>query len=244
MPRFWIDIVTTLFRKSGAACSANPGKQRKSTRPPASRRRFHPKHGLCFWVLGNSRVSFDRYATPLIPLIAVMCALSVSWVAHRWRALAVLITIVTVAVPATITLEMCYEQSKVDTRYAAAAILAANGIRGPRVLTTSSGPKVSGAGIIDFWDKPPEGIVTALGRSEYTYVVTSSVDFDYTLAPMTRQKHPGVYAGYNQIKKYLDSRYDVIYSVEPSISLKGSTITVYRARGAGTPADQPHTSRQ
>ena len=46
MPRLWIDIVTTLFGKSGAASSADPGKQRKSARPPASEGRFHPKHGL------------------------------------------------------------------------------------------------------------------------------------------------------------------------------------------------------
>jgi hypothetical protein len=198
---------------------------------------------LLYGVLGNSHVSFDRYAVPLIPLIAVMCALSVSWVARRWRALAILIIVVTVAGPATMTLEMCYEQSKVDTRYAAAAILSANGIHRRRVLTTSSGPKVPGADIIDFWEKPPDAIVAALRHSEYTHVVTSSVDFDYTLAPMTRQKHPEVYAAYNEIKSCLKTQYDIAYCVEPSISLKGSTITVYRARSAGTAPDQPRRSR-
>jgi len=100
---------------------------------------------LCLLVIGNSNVSFERYAVPLIPLVAVMSALPVSWVADRWKVPALLITVLAVAVPATRALAMCCEVCKVDTRYPAAAILAAQGIRGGAVLRTESGPLVPGA---------------------------------------------------------------------------------------------------
>jgi len=137
------------------------------------------------------------------------------------------------------TLEMCYTQCKVDTRYAGAAILAANGIRGRKVLTTSSGPRVPGAEIINFWDKPAAATVSAVKRGEYDYVVMPSIDFRYTLAPMTRQRYPEVYLGLDEIKRSIQSRYEAIYSIKPDATLKGSAITVYRARGGGGAVDQP-----
>ena len=99
----------------------------------------------CLLVIGNSNVSFDRYTVPLIPLVAVMSALPVSWVADRWKVPALLITVLAVAVPATRTAAMCYYECRVDTRYPAAAILAAQGIRGGAVLTTEHGPQVPGS---------------------------------------------------------------------------------------------------
>ena len=117
-------------------------------------------------------------------------------------------------------MEMCYMQCKVDTRYAAAAILAANGIRGRKVLTTSSGPRVPGAETINYWDKPAGSIVSAVKRGEYDYVIMPSIDFDYTLAPLTKQRHPEVYLGFDEIKGSIQLRYEVIYSIKPDATFK------------------------
>ena len=67
----------------------------------------------------------------------------------------------------------------------------------------------------------------------------SSIDFLYTLAPVTRQRHPEVYLGLDEIRRSIQLRYDAIYSIKPDATLKGSAITVYRARGGSRVVDQP-----
>ncbi len=195
---------------------------------------------LFLLVIGNSRVSFDRYAVPLIPLVAVMSALPVSWLADRWKLPAVLISVLAVAVPAAATLAMCSERCKVDIRYPADALLAARGIRGGTVLTTFSGPRVPGAEVLTPFDNQPRGAIVAKVRQrQYSHIVISAFDFDRALAPASKKQHPEVYESFDEIKRNLASGYDILYSVEPDATYGGQAITIYQARDANGRAALP-----